>query len=100
MDNGSVTANTTDDILWAYDQLRGIFEPYKFALQQFCTNDRLLEEKLDEDDSERKGSDDSQVDLFGLKWDKYEDTLSTKKKTLDINANTKRLILKNYCREL
>ena len=32
MDNCAVTADSSEDLFWAYDRLRGIFESYKFGL--------------------------------------------------------------------
>ncbi|XP_068242385.1 uncharacterized protein [Palaemon carinicauda] len=42
MDNGSITSNTAEELLWAFDNLKNIFKPYKFCLQQFVTNDKEL----------------------------------------------------------
>ena len=36
MDNGAVTADSTDDISWAFHQLRDVFLPYKLNIQQIC----------------------------------------------------------------
>lgn len=86
MDNGAVTMESSDDLIWAYNQLDGIFNPYQFHLQQFCTNDEILRPQLEETETV--------VDLFGLKWDTNSDVLYTKKKHLDETAKTKRNVLK------
>ena len=60
-------------------------------MQQYVTNDKALQEEIDESVA---GSTPDNVKLFGLKWDRINDTLSTQKLMLDISANTKRLVLK------
>ena len=86
MDNCAVSMEKSDDLLWAYDQLRSIFAPYKMELQQYCTNDPRLREII--------GQDEDVVPLFGIKWDTKKDELSPNKKYLDITANTKRKVLR------
>ena len=88
MDNIGVTSESTEQIIWAYDQLQPIFGAYKFELQKFCTNDPALQEHI-------VGYDAPQVvELFGIKWDTKNDTLMTKQKYLDPKADTKRNILR------
>lgn len=48
MDNGAVSAENCDALEWAFSQLKSIFNPYKFDLQQFMTNDHKLQAELDE----------------------------------------------------
>ena len=91
MDNGSITANDTEKLRWAYKELGNIFEPFQFFLQQFVTNDKDLQEEIDQT-SEEKTPD--TVKLFGLQWNRISDSLSTRSLTLDCKANTKSLILK------
>ena len=91
MDNGAVTMNEHCSLKSAYNQLNSNFNPYKFELQQYVTNDKALQEEIDELVA---GSTPDNVKLFGLKWDRVNDTLSTQKLMLDISANTKRLVLK------
>lgn len=90
MDNGSICANDGQRLRWAYSQLRDIFEPYKFFLQQFVTNDLDLQVDIDKNLPEATPS---EVKLFGLNWNRLEDTLSTRTLILNCQANTKRLIL-------
>ncbi|XP_068206256.1 uncharacterized protein [Palaemon carinicauda] len=53
MDNGSYSCNSAKALYEAYYCLPNIFEPYKFELQQFVTNDAELQEIIDRDyDSE------------------------------------------------
>lgn len=89
MDNGSITANSSDELVKSYDLLNGIFNEFKFDLQQFCTNDDELNSLLPDNDSVS-----DQSELFGLIWHKKLDTLSTRKKYLNDAADTKRKILK------
>ena len=87
VDNGAVTMSTSEKICWAYEKLNSIFEPYQFKLQQFSTNDSALKSKIDQTEPI--------VDLFGLKWNTVDDTISIKKVNLDPTAKSKRLILTN-----
>ena len=93
MDNGGIGANNLDDLLWAKDKLVEIFGDYKFNLQQFVTNSETVQEKLD---VENKCETKQTVGLYGLKWNRVEDTLCTAPLHLDQFANTKRLCLKTY----
>ena len=52
MDNGAITSNSTNEIIWMYRQLSSIFSPYKFELQQFCSNDKKLEAVIGDDSEE------------------------------------------------
>ena len=90
MDNCAVSCNTTADLKWAYSQLKSIFEPYQFSLQQFLTNDHSLQKEIDEIS---QSSTPAKAKLLGLQWDKVLDTVSTKKIELDVKATTKREIL-------
>ena len=38
MDNGAITAESLDELKYAYNQLESIFYPYGFEVQQFTTN--------------------------------------------------------------
>ena len=91
MDNGAITYDDPNQLIWAYNQLNSIFNPYQFELQQFCTNNKQLNEVLPESDK----NSDVNTELFGLIWDRKNDCLHTKVKSLNIKANTKRLILKS-----
>lgn len=87
MDNGAVTSESSNDLIWAFEQLNDIFNPYLFELQQFYTNDDKLQSHLG------SGAE-SVVDLFGLKWDTKLDFLFVNRKILDQEANSKRQVLK------
>ena len=89
VDNGAVTANSSSRLGWAYDQLVQIFSPYQFKLQQFATNDLSLQAAIDGDGEKTP----SVVKLFGLAWNRVEDTISTQPLRLDPKANTKRAVL-------
>ena len=49
MDNASISFDTTEEMLAAYASLSKIFSPYKFELQQFITNDPVVQTVIDED---------------------------------------------------
>ena len=91
MDNGSVTANTSEELYWMYKQLSGIFKPYKFDIQQLVTNDNQLQSEIDKATDTTTPCNNK---LFGLTWDRSSDEIFTKPICLDSNANTKRSILK------
>ncbi|XP_068224998.1 uncharacterized protein [Palaemon carinicauda] len=92
MDNGAFTANDSESLHWGFDKLNNIFNPYKFELQQFVTNDVMLQEKIDKNLDEVTPD---VVKIFGLKWNRITDCISSPKLELDSKANTKRLILKS-----
>ena len=91
MDNGSITANSSGELKWAFDQLSTIFEPYKFNLQQLVTNDEGIQAEVDQ---YLKDPTSDNVKLLGLFWNRKLDTLATKPIHLDNKANTKRSVLK------
>lgn len=76
MDNGAISANSSEELSWAYDQLNNIFNPYIFAIQQCLTNDEYLKSRLEED------SPPSVVDLFGIKWNIETDKFELRKRFL------------------
>ena len=43
MDNAAIAFNTTHDLLSAYKHLNSIFNLYCFELQQFVTNDPVIQ---------------------------------------------------------
>ena len=87
MDNLSYSSDSCEDIRSAYELMGSIFEPYKMNLQQYCSNDVELRNKI-ENHPENVG-------LFGLDWNTGGDTLAAKKKLLCPEANTKRKILRS-----
>ena len=92
MDNCAFSCQNSEDLLWAYNQLGSIFEPYKFGLQQFVSNDSNLQSLVD---SELDTETPRQVKLLGMQWDRHTDTLSTKPIDLNLEANTKRTVLRS-----
>ena len=90
MDNGAVTANSYDELLWAYQQLNSIFQPYKFDIQQLVTNDNTLQEEIDQASNVDTPSSNK---LFGLSWDRLTDEIFTKPISLNPDAQSKRAIL-------
>ena len=92
MDNGAFACKDSSTLKWAYQLLPSIFEPFKMELQQIVTNDVSLQECID---AGLDNKTDRCVKLLGLRWQREEDTLSTRPIVLDGSANTKRLILKS-----
>lgn len=90
MDNLAVSFDNKNDLEWAYKQLRGIFEPYRFFLQQFICNDLSLQKNID---IELEVETEVTVKLLGLYWNRQKDCLLTRPIHLDEKAQTKRSIL-------
>ena len=90
MDNGGIVADNSELLMWGFQQLSNIFSPFKFELQQYVSNDRNLQEYID---SEFNIETPRKVKLLGLQWDTHDDTLSTDKIELDIDAKTKRQVM-------
>lgn len=91
MDNGGFTTNDPNYLKKVYNLLPLIFKPYKFPLQQFCTNESSLQEEIVSDSGSVSSS---TVPLLGLLWDIKNDTISTKKLFLCPDAHSKRDILR------
>ena len=45
--SSSVTADSTDELMHAYNSLNRIFCPYKFGFQQLITNDDIVQKYID-----------------------------------------------------
>ena len=91
MDNGAF-AGSSEEIRWVIDNVDSIFNSYGFDLQQMVTNDREIQTDIDKCN---KDITPPVVKLLGLLWDRDKDILMTRDYKLDINANTKRKILKS-----
>ena len=90
MDNGAIGADSSEELLRAYTHLKGIFSPYKIELQQFVTNDELVQSHI------AGNVEISRVEkLLGINWFVKDDMLSPPQIVLDKCANTKRKILKS-----
>ena len=85
VDNGTTCADTSEEINKVYDSLEEIFSPYCFELQQFATNDKVLQGRLTEHEEVNN--------VLGVDWQTKSDTLSVKPTILDREANSKRKIL-------
>ena len=88
MDNCALSYSEPKKLEWAFHQLKAIFEPYGFELQQFITNYGPLSSKLNIEEMSP-----TSTKLFGLLWDTNSDCLSTQKLCLNSKASTKREIL-------
>lgn len=91
MDNGAYTGGR-EEVQQVYGKLNNIFNPYKFQTQQLCTNNEILQAKID---SDQESDTPDSVKLLGLNWDRVEDKLSPQKIELNSNADTKRLVLQS-----
>ena len=91
VDNGAITANSTDELLERSSYLNSIFNPYGFNLQQFVSNDCLVNAKFNVDEPELKVS----TKLLGMIWNCERDTISTNPITLNLKACTKRQVLQS-----
>ena len=90
VDNGSVSSESAEYIDWAYSKLESIFGAYQFQLQQFATNESILQSKIDE---QCELPSDDIVKHFGMQWKMSADTISPYPINLNIAANTCRKIL-------
>ena len=90
MDNGSYSCNDAESLRRAYATLTDIFSPYCFGLQQFSTNLSPLQGEID---CTNDLVTPTEVKLFGMNWNRENDTFSPYKLSLNYNANTKRSVL-------
>ena len=92
MDNGAISSSNTNELFKSYENLVEVFSKYKFDLQQFYTNCSELQARIDGTDSDEAPE---VVKLFGMEWNRKLDVLQPPKIELDLNANTKRLVLRS-----
>ena len=90
MDNGAYSTNSAGEMANTAEMLNGIFNPFKFELQQFVTNLESLQISLD---SRSCTSTDQETKLLGMVFNRITDTLSSPPLRLDPSVNTKRKIL-------
>ena len=90
MDNGLISASDKKTLTKFYHLLPGIFENYKFSLQQFATNDLDLQASIDE---KFECSSESVVKFFGMQWNRVNDTLGPIPIKLNNEAKSKREVL-------
>ena len=89
MDNGAY-AGSIEEVQFAYKNLRSIFEPYKFNVQQIATNLDEIQNREDENANEITPE---SVKLLGMIWNRQTDTLSASPINLKREADSKRTIL-------
>ena len=92
VDNGACSANSPLELRDKFVKLNSIFNPYQFELQQYVTNDSKLQLAIDQ---KEKTDTAEESKLLGVIWNRVTDNLATKPMKLNINANTKRQILKS-----
>ena len=90
MDNCAISAESSEYLQWAFNQLNNIFEPYHFSLQQFISNDKEIQNSID---SSLNCNTDNVVKLLGIMWHRDTDEISTRPINLDVKANSKRTVL-------
>ena len=90
MDKGALSANDVNYPGWACKTLSGIFEPYKFYLQQYSTNHSDTQAAIG---AEAELTACSDVKLLGLRWDRERDLIFTDPVRLYFHADSKRKIL-------
>ena len=95
MDNGAVSANSSESLIEKFSCLRDIFESYCFPLQKFVTNDPEVRKAIETITNEQQPK---VVGLLGLKWDTVSDEIFTAKLSLDGTADTKRKILSSIAK--
>ena len=93
MDNGVCTSNSIEDLYISYCELVKVFESYKFSLQQFITNCKSLQVRLDAETAAVLAP--VETKLFGIVWNRENDTIYAQKIHLNSDANTKRSCLKS-----
>ena len=69
MDNLAFSSPSVDKLNFVYDNIKDVFHPYKFNLQQFATNEPTLSANINQS-SEKK------VNLLGVLWNTVSDTIS------------------------
>ena len=89
MDNGSLTTENESILESNYSKQNDIFNPYGFEMQKIFCNSQGLQNSID-GNSEKTAD---VVNIFGIRWNRISDTLSTKPIDMNVEANTKRQIL-------
>ena len=90
VDNGSWSCADEEGLANSYKELSQIFAPYNFGLQQFCTNSTALQDTID---VESGTTTPEEVKLFGMVYNRINDTIKPAKLFLNPEADTKRKIL-------
>lgn len=91
MDNGAFLGSAAD-VERVYYLLPKIFSPYGFKTQQFVTNNVKLQRIIDR---EYQVETPQVMKLLGVNWHRVTDGLAPRQINLNIEANTKRLILQS-----
>lgn len=94
MDNGAISSDSVLELTQGYENLNPIFNEYMFEVQQLQTNSLNLQSRIDTDLSVDEITPPT-VKLLSTMWDRVSDELYTRPISLNIAANTKRLILQS-----
>ena len=90
MDNLGFTSSSPSEMEEAYTGSIDIFKEFGFQLQKFATNLEDLQSRIDSDHEVRTPSD---IKLFGLIWNRLNDSFVTNEFKLNPSARTKRSIV-------
>ena len=85
--NGIVTCHDQSVLKNYYQKIPSIFDDYQFKLQQFVTNDSVLQTIIDKDEDCCTGE---LVKFFGMVWDRVNDTMGPNPIRFNPKADTKR----------
>ena len=87
MDNLAFSSNSSEEMLKAYHLSLNVFSKYSFNLQQFVSNCKDLNDKIESEVELHEHK------LFGMRWNNQKDTLSAVQTHLNPEAGTKREML-------
>ena len=90
MDNLAFSSSVQDEITKVVPKIKAIFAEYKFNLQQFAVNVPSLQTALD---TEYNVASENSTKLFGLMWNKSQDTIRVSNLYLNTEACTFRQVL-------
>jgi len=92
VDNGAVCADSECELFQMYSNLEPIFSRYCFSVQQLRTNSIKLQNDVD---LVSGAAEPQEVKLLGMLWNRTTDEIYSRAISLDVNARTKREILRS-----
>ena len=75
MDNCAYSCNDIKILNNIFENLKDIFNPYQFHLQQFLTNYETLQTQIVRETNTQTSQ---KVKFFGMEWNRLEDSLAAK----------------------
>ena len=91
VDNGGFVSDSEEEIQFAHENLKNIFNPFKFDVQKIFSNHTGVQAVADVHSEVETPV---EVPVLRLNWNRLTDTLSCAPHMLDPAADSKRLILK------